>query len=321
MFSATEEKGVLADNIEVIIYGDMKQKIVDVLQLLPSTNAKKDPILLEVEADHPSHDEPEPQIDLIKAEEDQEYLENVRKLLKLKLPPEEQKEDAKSGVDGKGTATSSGFTWSDFKRVSATISSPNVWLTMNFHLVSDFFFDPYLNNAAAANIGMMIMAVDVANARERKNVIELFKKVSTSKRHSAIRYHSQMLLLNSGYYQTFTDNIVLALCELPEIEPIGPCLLVAFGRSSTKFSMKSEMESVLKEDDKKLCKVVEIDEDRLGDINYAKEIIKEIYAWLIDTHQAIKPEFDLSSAQRRELSNWVDTAINKKLTRSTCNLI
>ena len=124
------------------------------------------------------------------------------------------------------------LSWADFKRITSTISTKNFWINVNFNLVSDMFLDPYINNFVTANINLLVLTFDLDHEAQRKKAVDLFKKLATSKPPSSIKYQSQMLLLQSGYYQAFNDNIVLALCELPEIEPIGPCCLVGFGQNN-----------------------------------------------------------------------------------------
>jgi len=54
--------------------------------------------------------------------------------------------------------------------------------------------------------------------------------MSTAEPPKTLKYQSQMLMLNSGYYQDWNDNIILALCELPAWEAVGPILIVDFAK-------------------------------------------------------------------------------------------
>eukprot|EP01017_Pseudomicrothorax_dubius_P009613 TRINITY_DN13302_c0_g2_i1.p1 TRINITY_DN13302_c0_g2~~TRINITY_DN13302_c0_g2_i1.p1 ORF type:complete len:127 (-),score=28.40 TRINITY_DN13302_c0_g2_i1:93-473(-) len=126
-----------------------------------------------------------------------------------------------------------------------------------------------------------------------------------------------MLLINSGAYQTFNDNIVLAICELPDIERIGPCLLLAYGGK-----VKGELEEVMKREEMSLSKVVEIEEERLEDQRYADSTLTEIYKWIVETHESLTPNFKLDNSQRkdlyRELSRRIRTRSDE---RPRCTLI
>lgn len=165
------------------------------------------------------------------------YFKNISKLLKLNenVNEEEVQEksyDSEKNETGQLESLEKGLTflnWADFKRITSTISTKNFWINFNFNLVSEMFLDPYINNFVTANINLLVLTFDLSNEAEIKKMAELFKKLATSKPPSNIKYQSQMLLLQSGYYQAFNDNIVLALCELPEIEAIGPCFLAGFG--------------------------------------------------------------------------------------------
>lgn len=165
------------------------------------------------------------------------YFKNISKLLKLNESVNEEEVQEKcveneKNETGQLESLEKGLTflnWADFKRITSTISTKNFWINFNFNLVSEMFLDPYINNFVTANINLLVLTFDLSNDVEIKKMAELFKKLATSKPPSNIKYQSQMLLLQSGYYQAFNDNIVLALCELPEIEAIGPCFLAGFG--------------------------------------------------------------------------------------------
>ena len=64
-----------------------------------------------------------------------------------------------------------------------------------------------------------------------------------------------MLMLNSGYYQVriiwffndvtqdWNDNIILALCELPSIEAIGPILIIDFAENPDQVLSKYKFQN------------------------------------------------------------------------------
>lgn len=165
------------------------------------------------------------------------YFKNISKLWKLNENSSEEELDEKNieiekNEFGQLESLEKGLNflnWADFRRITSTISTTNFWINVNFNLVSDMFLDPYINNFVTANINLLVLTIDFSNEGEINRAAEFFKKLATAKPPSNIKYQSQMLLLQSGYYQAFNDNIVLALCELPEIESIGPCFAAGFG--------------------------------------------------------------------------------------------
>jgi len=132
-----------------------------------------------------------------------------------------------------------------------------------------------------------------------KKALDLYKKLATSKPPSSIKYQSQMLLLQSGYYQAFNDNIVLALCELPEIEVIGPCCLVGFGEND------QEMKKLSFEEDKALSNYLSFDKDIINNC-------VGFYEWLIQTHQQIKYSNKLDEEHINEITRAVRDDFLKK---------
>ena len=242
------------------------------------------------------------------------YFKNVNKLLNF-LQIDDENESNKEGSDkndnGQMLQLEKGITfltWADFKRVTSTISTKNFWININFNLVSDIFLDPYINNFVSANINILVLTFDTENEAQKKKVVDLYKKLATSKPPSSIKYQSQMLLLQSGYYQAFNDNIVLALCELPEIETIGPCCLVGFGKND------SEMKNLSFEDDKSLSKYISLDKDTLNNR-------VQFYDWLIQTHQQVKYSNKLDDEHMNEIMKAVRTEFSKKnKENSKCNI-
>ena len=240
------------------------------------------------------------------------YFKNVNKLLNIAQVDDENE----GGKDSKGEniqlqQLEKGITflsWADFRRVTSTISTRNFWINVNFNLVSEMFLDPYINNFVTANINILVITFDLDNENQRKKALDLYKKLATSKPPSSIKYQSQMLLLQSGYYQAFNDNIVLALCELPEIEAIGPCCLVGFGEND------KDLKNLSFDDDKALSKYLSFD----------KEIVNNcvgFYEWLIQTHQQIKYSNKLDEEHITEISRAVRSDFTKKHTEtSSCHI-
>ena len=220
------------------------------------------------------------------------YFKNVNKLLNIAQIDEENeggnKENKTENLQLQQLEKGITFlSWSDFRRVTSTISTRNFWINVNFNLVSDMFLDPYINNFVTANINLLVISFELDNENQMKKALDLYKKLATSKPPSSIKYQSQMLLLQSGYYQAFNDNIVLALCELPEIEVIGPCCLVGFG-----------------ENDQEMKK-----------LSFDKDIINNcvgFYEWLIQTHQQIKYSNKLDEEHINEITRAVRDDFLKK---------
>lgn len=239
------------------------------------------------------------------------YFKNVNKLLNFSYiedenetsPTENKSENTQLTQLEKGITY---LTWADFKRTTSTISTKNFWININFNLVSDMFLDPYINNFVSANINLLVLTFELDNELQRKKALELYRKLATAKPPSSIKYQSQMLLLQSGYYQAFNDNIVLALCELPEIEQIGPCCLVGFGENE-EFIKNFEVI-----DEKSLSKFIFIDKNKI-------EGCVQFYEWLLKTHQVEKYINKLDDENINEILKAIRNDFSQK-NRNKCNI-
>lgn len=306
---------IISENIEVIVFGNCNDKFIEKIILNSGfrSGSMIDPLIKQnkeflslfldpnANLNSPSHQNqttssvtPAQQMNIVKPEVSQQnqlnvqsktknrkknYFKNVNKLLNFPQIDDDSENNKRTKQENSQILElEKGITflsWADFRRVTSTISTKNFWINVNFNLVSDMFLDPYINNFVSANINLLVLTFDLEDETQRNKAVDLYKKLATCKPPSSIKYQSQMLLLQSGYYQAFNDNIVLALCELPEIEPIGPCCLVGFGKND------QEMKKLSFEDDKSLSKYISLDLDPVNGC-------VQFYEWLLQTHQQIK---------------------------------
>lgn len=328
---------VISENIEVIVLGNCNEKFIE--KILLNTGFRTSPLIdslitqnkeflslflaeagnltssnVTTSSPNLSHNigggqQNQTQIQTKTKSKKKNYFKNVNKLLNFSYVEEEnenvqekQNENPQMVQIEKGITY---LTWADFKRTTSTISTKNFWININFNLVSDMFLDPYINNFVTANINLLVFTFEMENELQRKKAVELYKKLATSKPPSSIKYQSQMLLLQSGYYQAFNDNIVLALCELPEIEQIGPCCLIGFGKNDENLKLLELNE------DKCLSKIISFEENGVNGC-------VDFYEWILKTHQQIKYSTKLDDENLNEILKAVRNDFSKKNKKNCC---
>ena len=285
---------IISENIDVIVYGKNNLKFLESM-ILKSSMIKKN-----LSPDNSFLQKQQQQENMPKNTE-KIYFKNVNKLLNLN---DESNEISKpSNKSSQNLLKIPCLNWADFKNCSSTISTKNFWININFHLISDMFLDPYINNFVSANINLLVLTLNGDEQKDCKKTKELYSKLAASKPPSTIKYQSQMLLLQSGYYQAYNDNIVLALCELPDIEPLGPCCVIDFGK-------KEVISKDFEETPKNLSKFLKFGKKDENNNENENNTIVEFYKWIVETHQQLNYSTPLNENQLQEILEAVYYDVN-----------
>ena len=299
---------LLAQNIDLLVFGPTREKLVNFL------NINKNSTLTYTKK--PRTKKPSSKADLnepVAKTEDLSKLQSTyySKINKLQdLVDDNKSINAKTNTEEKEGKVKNYeaqyFTWGDFKKTTTTISTLNFWINVNYCLISDMFLDPYINSVISGNLNILIITFNPNDKESCKKALKLYLKLETDKPPSSIKYQSQRLLLQQGYYHSYNENIVLALCEMPNIEPFGKCLLVGFGEKEEQ----SALEAVMKEMNiKKTPKTLIIEE---GNMEGCSEKAVEIYEWIIEAHQKMQGTLNLEESHKKEIKEVVQKGFVEK---------
>ena len=305
------EGGLLTQNFDILVYGPLKEKFVEFANINDEYTINYTTKKVQPKASHPESSnttiQPAKTDELAKLQAS--YYSKINKM--QGLPDENKPVQASKETCFKADSEESGpfyFTWGDLKKTTTTISTANFWINANFCLISDMLLDPYVNSVISGNYSQMIITFNPNEKESCRKAVALYIRLQSEKAPSPIKYQSQRLLLQQGYYHSYNENIVLALCESPKLEPLGSILLVGLGEKPNK----TLMEQVLKEMGVKTSpKVMIVDENNLEEC--AQRVV-ESYEWMLEAHQKMKGSLDLKPDQVKELSEAVRSSFIAKHT-------
>jgi len=307
------EGGLFTQNFDILVYGPLREKFVEFANI-----NDEDSVIYTTKKVQPKPTTTTNRAETTNTTAKTDELHKIHstyytKVNKMQSLPDENKSPNKTSTEStiKQDSDETGpfyFTWGDFKKTTTTISTANFWINANFCLVSDMLLDPYVNSVLSGNYNQLIITFNPNDKESCKKAVNLYTRLQSEKPPSQIKYQSQRLLLQQGYYHSYNENIVLALCESPKLEPLGSCLLIGLGEKPKK----DVMDQVLKEMNvKNSPKIIIVDESNLEEC--AQRVV-ESYEWMLEAHQRMKGSLNLKEEHNKEIAEAVRSSFLAKHT-------